>query len=280
MEIPDYLYHYTNIETLALILKNRTIRFNSLDKMDDLQEKDVSDLKEAAKLVYVSSWTELKNENIPMWKMYASLNEGVRIKLPSDPFLRYTNGPESFSGIPITVTDKTKTNGSGLITYIPISEMISRGFISANVLSGKIDNILFKVDYTDDRGLLCPTLLGSDGSSTKVNFGLVGKHKNTYWDFQKEWRYILTFHKIDLLDLKNITSNMEKHFLSLINGSVEQPFPHYDLHITPKAFEQMEITLSPCISAGNKLIVETLVDYYSDNIKIFSSELTGLISHQ
>lgn len=34
----DYLYHYTNVETLALILANRTIRFNALNKMDDLQE--------------------------------------------------------------------------------------------------------------------------------------------------------------------------------------------------------------------------------------------------
>ena len=34
MDESKYLYHYTNIETLALILKNRTIRFNSLDRMD------------------------------------------------------------------------------------------------------------------------------------------------------------------------------------------------------------------------------------------------------
>ena len=32
------IYHYTNIETLALILKNRTIRFNRLDHVDDLEE--------------------------------------------------------------------------------------------------------------------------------------------------------------------------------------------------------------------------------------------------
>ena len=35
----EYLFHYTNVEALALILKNRTIRFSSLDRMDDLQEK-------------------------------------------------------------------------------------------------------------------------------------------------------------------------------------------------------------------------------------------------
>lgn len=32
------IYHYTNIETLALVLKNKTIRFNRLDRVDDLEE--------------------------------------------------------------------------------------------------------------------------------------------------------------------------------------------------------------------------------------------------
>ena len=41
----EYLYHYTNIETLALILQNHSFRFNSLDKMDDLQEQETADLK-------------------------------------------------------------------------------------------------------------------------------------------------------------------------------------------------------------------------------------------
>lgn len=27
-DVPEYLYHYTNLDTLALILKNKTIRFN------------------------------------------------------------------------------------------------------------------------------------------------------------------------------------------------------------------------------------------------------------
>ena len=32
------IYHYTSIETLALILKNKTIRFNRLDHVDDVDE--------------------------------------------------------------------------------------------------------------------------------------------------------------------------------------------------------------------------------------------------
>ena len=58
MDNPERLYHYTNVEALSLILKNQTIRLNSLDKMDDRQEKEIDDLRGAGSLCYVSSWTE------------------------------------------------------------------------------------------------------------------------------------------------------------------------------------------------------------------------------
>ena len=76
----EYLYHYTNIETLALILQNHSFRFNSLDKMDDLQEQETADLKNVGQFCYISSWTDDVDESIPMWNMYTSINSGVRIK--------------------------------------------------------------------------------------------------------------------------------------------------------------------------------------------------------
>lgn len=32
------LYHYTTIEALAMILKTRSIKFNRLDRVDDMEE--------------------------------------------------------------------------------------------------------------------------------------------------------------------------------------------------------------------------------------------------
>ena len=40
----EYLYRYTSLESLALILKSRQIRLNPLDKMDDLQEQKTADV--------------------------------------------------------------------------------------------------------------------------------------------------------------------------------------------------------------------------------------------
>ena len=36
------IYHYTSIETLALILDSQKIRFNRLDRVDDLEESFVN----------------------------------------------------------------------------------------------------------------------------------------------------------------------------------------------------------------------------------------------
>lgn len=86
---PEYLYHYTNVDALALILKNRSIRLNSFNKMDDLQEQLSTDKQNFGRSIFVSSWTDNEYEEIPMWRMYAPKQRDVRIKLHVNPFVEY-----------------------------------------------------------------------------------------------------------------------------------------------------------------------------------------------
>ena len=44
IEQPKTLYHYTSLDTLALILTNKTICFNTLLNVDDIEEAETSDL--------------------------------------------------------------------------------------------------------------------------------------------------------------------------------------------------------------------------------------------
>lgn len=85
------LFHYTSIETLALILKNKTIRFNRLDCVDDLEESmygsGPNDIK-LGQYQFVSCWTKDSEENLALWKMYTN-NKGIRICLDSDMFKKY-----------------------------------------------------------------------------------------------------------------------------------------------------------------------------------------------
>lgn len=270
----EYLYHYTNIETLALILKNRTIRFNSLDKMDDLQEQQTADIKNVGQFCYISSWTDDDTESIPMWNMYASLNLGVRIKLRKNPFKIYCNTAEALSKVVnATVTDDS--NSVAIQSIIPLTEMFSKGFFSVQAMSNEL---LFKVEYTDDKEKLYPYLLKEEGDSFSIALGELGKYKNLHWKFQSEWRYILY---VLPFNLNQPVENSYKDFQLIANklrlGTEKQPFPYYDLHISDKAFEDMQITLSPRISAGSRIIVENLIEKYNPVAELSESHLVGLI---
>jgi len=274
MENTEYLYHYTNLETLALILKNRTIRFNSLDKMDDLQEKETADIRNIGQFFYISSWTEDATENIPMWNMYASLNSGIRIKLRKNPFKVYENTAVDLSHvIHASVTDNS--DGKPLLSIIPLAEMFAKGFIAPQAMER---DLLRKVEYTDDKDKLYPKMLTENGNQFVIAMGELGRYKNLHWSFQSEWRYILNILPIDLN--QPVESSM-KDFQLVANkmrwGIANQPFPHYDMVIADDAFADMEITLSPRISAGNRIIVQALVEKYNPAAVLCDSSLLGLI---
>src|SRR5699024_12337771 len=81
----DYLYHYTNLEALRLILRNKTFRLSSLNNMDDLEEGETSDFQKLGRFIYISSWTKNSNESLSLWN-YSKGNAGVRIKMKINPF--------------------------------------------------------------------------------------------------------------------------------------------------------------------------------------------------
>src|ERR1035437_2087423 len=87
--IPEFLYHYTSIESLAMILSTKKIKFNSLINVDDLIEGQCKEYQDIGQYYFVSSWTDLEEESLPFWNMYTPNMKGVRIKMPSDLFNEY-----------------------------------------------------------------------------------------------------------------------------------------------------------------------------------------------
>ena len=82
---PEILFHYTSIETLALILSSKTIRFNRLDLVNDVDEALSPDYPSAQTLVFASCWTATEADEIALWKLYSEFS-GVRIALPTNMF--------------------------------------------------------------------------------------------------------------------------------------------------------------------------------------------------
>ena len=263
-ETPEYLYHYTNVETLALILKNRTIRFNSLDKLDDLEEQKTADVKNLGQFYYVSCWTDDAKESIPMWNMYSGLDRGVRIGLKKTPFRRYRD----------TKTHDRKGNAIFVAEcYLP--EQLFCNYTT--IPFWKSEEILFPIEYTNKRTKLYPQIVSSDQLSTA--FHLLGKCKNEHWKFQNEWRYILRlFPKQANHTLEALHEDSFNVYRRVLKGIEKQPVSYIDLSIDDDAFQTMEIMLSPQISAGNKLIAELLVQSHNPNAVLRNSDLLGVIA--
>lgn len=275
--VPKYLYHYTNIETLALILKNRTIRFNSLDRMDDLQENMTADLENAGKFVFVSCWTDDEKESIPMWNMYASLKQGVRIRLKTAPFKVYSNTADDLrkvSKFPV----KDVTGGNLTKTIIPLAEMLSKGYVVTEGMTPDSGFLLHKIVYTDAQEKLYPLIVTEKEGKFSVSLNKLGVYKNTSWSFQNEWRYIL---HILPLNMNQSPDQSEKESLELANkirtDRAVQPFRFYDMVIADEAFSDMQITMSPEISPGSKVIAESLIKEFNPNAKLLESAIAGLI---
>lgn len=247
-EYPDYLFHYTSLENLALILKNKTIRFNSLIDVDDPDEIRTSDTEGIGKYCYCSCWTD-KHESIPFWKMYTKDMHGVMIKMKTFPF------NECNASLPYY------NNGQEFKTYIP-KELFS----DKNLVFVPTVPFLRKVEYSDEKDIKIFERLEKkeDGNyNFTADFTGIGKIKAKSWSFQSEWRYSLVVLPYDY-NAKNI----------LINWSSErfgcyQYF--YDLEINEEAFNNMEIVLGPKMNVGEKVLVEGVCQKYAPKVKITNS---------
>lgn len=271
----EYLYHYTSVDSLALILKNRTIRLNSLDKMDDLQEQKTSDINNFGKFFFVSSWTSDSTESIPMWKMYTNPQSGVRIKLRKNPFKRTpTIGSDFMAILGIPPIDEASKNFKQ-DTFLNLAEVMKLGVYCTQAWNG---DILHEVIYTSDKNLLEPQVVSSDGDKIGISFSELGRYKNEHWRFQKEWRYLMSFLPMNFYESPekmykdfNITAS------KIISGTATLPISYYDLTIDDNCFNEMEITPSPQMSTGYRVLLDDLMEKYNPNAKLSESELLGLL---
>jgi hypothetical protein len=275
-ETPSYLYHYTSIEALSLILKYRTIRFTRLDLVDDPEESETSDFGSLGKFCFVSCWTAEKEESIPMWKMYSNDLKGVRLKLPAFVLKKYTG--EEYT---VSYHDGGKTTKSPPKKYYSYinSDLLTKNNLSAPSMQ---ENILRRLQYTDDNDLILPKALCTstefDDKGKPINFkidfsiSVIGEHKRKFWEFQKEYRYMFFVSPWQLDSLPNETEfeDFIKYFISAISNDIPQKY--LDLEMDEK-FKDMTITLGPKADEAKKTIVDLLIQQYNPTAKVEVSKV-------
>ena len=260
---------------MLLFLKTEPFGLTPLDKMDDIQEQKTADIENIGKFVFASSWTDDVVESIPMWKMYTDPRCGVRIKLRKNPFLKHGTRGSDFEKVLGATLEDEKSRTTVMDTFLDLTAMLEGGYVSSQGWSG---DILTKIEYTNDLDKLEPSVGSCENGKNRIDLGLLGKYKNTHWRFQNEWRYIMDFVPMNFSsNPQQIARYFSQTVLQMFTGIAEPPFRYYDLDIDPKYFEEMEITCSPQMSAGNRTILETLVERYNPNATILESELLGKI---
>lgn len=254
-DVPDYLYHYTSVETLEKILENKTIRFSSLINVDDTEEILTASGSNFGKYCFVSSWTDIEEESIPFWSEYTKDMTGVRIKLHTLPF--YTN----------RVINQHYCNGVPFDTYYP-KELFERD----NICCYYMMPFCRKVQYTNDiNKIRIPDIIQADyvGDSKykniQANFMEIGKYKSKCWAFQSEWRYCMFFIPVDM-NVGNVNLDTSPNNLNL-------DFTYYDVPISKKDFNNMEIVLGPKMSVENKKRVIDKVTMFCPTANVCESQL-------
>lgn len=220
--IPNTLYHYTTIETLALILKSKKIRFNSINNLDDLTEPLSKDLGNIGNLALVSCWTDSREESIAQWNLYSKNGKGCRIELPSDLF--------------------SSEIGQKSNKFISLDKELN--------LLYPVNN-LFQIEYKSN------IELKSIRTEDKWDFTFIGKTKNNQWAFQCEWRFILyqlskkmfdTISNLHIRELKDFSFKYDYYDMEI----KPEVFQQMKILLGPETTEAEEIIVKALTSKYNQ----------------------------
>lgn len=268
------IFHYTTIETLALILKHKTIRFNRLDKVDDLEESmygSGSMNMKLSKYVFVSCWTKTEQENLSLWKMYAGY-DGVRIAMEEDMFVSYPNEPFN--------------------TFNSFYEKLfywGKDYV-ADQYTNKVE--LHKVDYIDDPQQKAKDLLEYNGKEISIKTTDLGLFKRREWAVQDEYRYKiqvlpLNYDYIHSYNTEQLNS-MDRMELTKANWELTPAIvksfcddyvidtDYIDIQLKQDVLDRIEVKMGPLTTEADKIIVDSLLRDYP-NSRVENSFFKGKI---
>lgn len=268
------LYHYTTIDTLAYILDSKSIKFSRLDQLDDKMESEPFADFNPLSYIFSCSFTNDATESIPMWKMYANMETGIRLEFESDTMF---SPNEQRLSIPYHEHECCEIPQS-LYTAIRPSDILNSDYILCSWSRKEVDSIcqcikLKKVEYIDDFQERYKELLkisnSNDGVSRQISYSPknFGFYKSSYWAFQKEVRFLI--YATPFLKNKKEISDMVSNKKSLKTKNIFVP-------LSEACLMNLKIILAPKITEASRLIVKALLSHYA-GVSIEDSCLSGTI---
>ena len=261
-----------------MIMSSRSIKFNRLDKVDDMEERAESSNVQLWQYMFVSCWTENAEESIPLWRMYSGSTHGVRIGLDIDMFEDNIVGG---SNVPAEIPHE-----GFLVGKIPAQDLFRKDYfvfpISVRKDSDGGDTLFYcHVKYVDDvyemtKDAFQLTMTDETHGNSTVAFGEIGKYKNKRWAFQEESRFRLVIFPFNpILCHPDQVSSIA---VNTMRSNMPVPISEYYLKLKPEVLNNIEITLHPNATASERVIVEALCAKYAQDATIKVSELADRVN--
>lgn len=231
------IFHYTSLNTLALILNSGALRFGRIDTMDDIRECEGL-LPEHSLKLFISCWTKDPVENIVLWEMYTR-SRGVRIEFPQKFYNNYFEGilPNTFiSPLPLEQID----DGKGFT------------FAMATDDHGFWTDVEYCPDAVQRKKAMWTRT--EEGISTDHQRNLV-RFKDEQWRFQQEFRF----------------------WLYRETTTIQAQPSYIDIPISKEVLNNIKIRLHPNSPLHTKLITEALIEKYATNGIVEDSHLDGTV---
>jgi hypothetical protein len=274
----DFIHHYTDLNTLALILKHNTIRFNRLDRVDDVSEGSSFSKVDLSQFFFISCWTHALNESIPQWNMYTKEMAGVRIGLPRKMFKSHLLKPAD---------SKNVSQQGKIFSPIPFEKMFGEQYmILPNMMNEK--DFCRAVEYDEDYVELKNNSIKANLSdSGNFDFSMQDPTraaclKSPDWKFQEEYRFVLLI----LPSSDKIPNNpFDPRFADIMPSFIAQKLclgegsdlSYFDIELNPEILKELVVTTGPKCSEGDKILVEALVNLYTPKATIQPSKFEGTI---
>lgn len=273
------LFHYTSIQTLALILKSRKLRFKRLDLVDDLEEACYVNPQSLCTHFFISCWTLDAKESIPFWNMYAGTH-GVRLE-HKETLLDLGIYYPIDNNVNKLLYPKLSTQGKEVSEQISINDGF-RDWIY-HPLSDSDKFLFYGIEYCDKEVVKSrkENIFMDEG----INLQDIILLKTDYWEFQKEYRMVVQLNpKILSEDIKDAESYEElnddekiKFYFKEIMPRVANKMEYLDIQLSDDFFNDLEITLGPEANESEEIIVKSLLKEYAPNVKLNQSDLKGKI---
>lgn len=243
------IFHYTTIEKLALILSNRTLRFNNAGNVNDPEECVTEDFGSFQPYCFLSCWTQSEQEFIPFWNIYADRGRGVRLEIDT----QYIK----FDGI-----DK-----SGYLFYIVQNVLKTKqnSYFINLWQDTESTNPYFKTNYSDEKKIFLKDCSTEFTTQWIHDFESALNTKKTCWSFENEVRFIML----------GCECENAKNWQHVFNKILEKPLfseKYVDLLLKQDFFDNLKIKLGPRVTESDKIIVNALINEFDIHKKIQLSQ--------